>query len=259
MREETRSYISQLTTHLEHQFTSIVDSHLQTLQQEISITNIDIIKYQLNMLKRLPHITPCIAGTDLPQDQYNAITVLSNMMGSRNNQWPYYFLTGSAGTGKSFIIQHFRTHLQQTNKKYLMLAPTGVAAQNVDGMTIHSALKISSTTTNSRSSYQTLIFNDASLLNEMRRIETIIIDEVSMVSSSLFTFISDTFARIHNNHKPFGGINVLVAGDLCQLPPVQGTAVFHSPVWQLFYPLFLRKSQRQLNDNQYFNLLEEVR
>ena len=74
-----------------------------------------------------------------------------------------------------------------------------------------------------------------------------------------FTFISNTFARIHNNHRPFGGINVLVVGDLCQLPPVQGTAVFRSPVWQLFYPLFLRKSQRQLNDNQYFNLLEEVR
>jgi ATP-dependent DNA helicase PIF1 len=52
---------------------------------------------------------------------------------------------------------------------------------------------------------------------------------------------------------------VLVTGDLCQLPPVQGTAVFHSPVWQLFYPLFLCNSQRQLNDNQYFNLLEEVR
>ena len=67
-----------------------------------------------------------------------------NMMGSRNNQWPYYFLTGSAGTGKSFIIHHFRTHLQQIKKKYIVLAPTGVAAQNVDGMTIHSALKISS-------------------------------------------------------------------------------------------------------------------
>src|SRR6185436_8839123 len=79
------------------------------------------------------------------------------------------------------------------------------------------------------------------------------------VSASLFTFISNTFARIHNNHRPFGGINVLVVGDLCQLPPVQGTAVFRSPVWQLFYPLFLHNSQRQLNDNQYFNLLEEVR
>jgi len=259
IREETRSYISRLTTQLEHQFTSIVDSHLQSLQQEIHLTNIDIIQCQLNALKRLPHITPCIAGTNLPQDQYNAITVLTNMIGSRSNQWPYYFLTGSAGTGKSFIIHHFRTHLQQTKKKYIVLAPTGVAAQNVNGMTIHSALKISSTTTNSQSSYRTLIFNDTSLLNEMRHIQTIIIDEVSMVSASLFTFISDTFARIHNNHRPFGGINVVVAGDLCQLPPVQGTAVFHSPIWQLFYPLFLRNSQRQLNDNQYFNLLEEVR
>ena len=176
----------------------------------------------MNALKKLPHITPRVASTDLPRDQYEAITVLLNMMGSRNNQWPYYFLTGSAGTGKSFIIQHFRTHLQQTRKKYILLAPTGIAAQNIDGLTIHSALRISSTTMNSQSSYKTLIFNDPSLLSEMRRIETIIIDEVSMVSASLFTFISDTFAKIHNNHIPFGGINVLVSGDLCQLPLFKG-------------------------------------
>src|SRR5205085_8262623 len=102
----------------------------------------------------------------------------------------------------------------------------GVAAQNVDGQTIHSALKISSSNTNYQSSYKTLLFTDVSLQNEMRNIETLIIDEVSMVSASLFTFLSDVFAKLHNSHKPFGGINVLVVGDLCQLPPVNGTGVF---------------------------------
>jgi len=212
----------------------------------------------LSALQKLPHITSHTSIADLPDDQYNAITVLTNMMGARNNQWPYYFLTGSAGTGKSFIIHMFRNHLHHKKIKYLVLAPTGVAAQNIDGQTIHSALKISSTN-NYQSSYQTLLFNDVTLQNDMKNINTLIIDEISMVSANLFTFLSEVFAKLHNSHKPFGGINVLVVGDLFQLPPVCGTAVFNSTIWQLFYPLFLRKSQRQHEDNRFFNLLEEVR
>ena len=119
------------------------------------------------------------------------------MMGSGNRQWPYYFLTGSAGTGKSFVIHHFRAHLQQTRKKYMVLAPTGVAAQNIEGITIHSALKISSTNTISYSSYKTLIFNSENLQNEIRQIKTLIIDEISMVSANLLTFVSDLFAKLH--------------------------------------------------------------
>jgi len=259
LREETRSYISRQISHFEFQFASIIDSHLQAIQQQSAIPNIDIIEFQLNNLKKLPYIIPPSSITHLPEDQYKAITILSNMMGSGNRQWPYYFLTGSAGTGKSFVIHHFRAHLQQTRKKYMVLAPTGVAAQNIEGITIHSALKISSTNTTSYSSYKTLIFNSENLQNEIRQIKTLIIDEISMVSANLLTFISDLFAKLHQNHRPFGGINVLVVGDLFQLPPVQGSAVFNAPVWQLFYPLFLTKSRRQLEDSNFVRLLEEVR
>src|SRR6185436_18117551 len=241
-----------------HQFTSIIDSLLQSLQQHISLPNVDIIKFQLDSLKKLPPVISNSSIAYLPEDQYKAITTLSNVMGSHNNQWPYFFLTGAAGTGKSFIIHHFRMHLQRMRKKYLVLAPTGVAAQNIDGATIHSALKISSTATN-YSSYQTLIFDSENLQIEMRQINTLIIDEVSMVSASLLTFISDLFARLHQNHRPFGGINVLLAGDLFQLPPVHGSTVFNAPVWQLFYPLFLHTSQRQAGHDNFLRLLGEVR
>src|SRR6185312_5478856 len=101
-------------------------------------------------------------------------------------------------------------------KKYMMLAPTGVAAQNIEDTTIHSTLKISSMNTTSYSSYKTLIFNSENLQNEIQQIKTLIIDEISMVSANLLTFISDLFAKLHHNHKPFGGINVLVIGDLFQ-------------------------------------------
>ena len=60
-------------------------------------------------------------------------------------KWPYFFITGSAGTGKSYIIHMIVNLLKQRRSNYLLLAPTGVAAQNIDGKTIHSELRIVNT------------------------------------------------------------------------------------------------------------------
>ena len=80
-----------------------------------------------------------------------------------------------------------------------------------------------------------------------------------MVSSELFSFLSNLFGFLHKNHKIFGGIPVLVVGDLLQLPPVNWEQVFYSPAWKLFFPLFLTKPQRQRGDPDFYNLLEELR
>ena len=80
-----------------------------------------------------------------------------------------------------------------------------------------------------------------------------------MVSASLFNFISNLFARIHNSDIAFGGISVIVVGDLAQLPPVGATQVFHSVVWHLFFPLFLRQPRRQQSDIIFYQILEEIR
>jgi PIF1-like helicase len=74
----------------------------------------------------------------------------------------------------------------------------------------------------------------------LKTIDTIIIDEISMVSAELFDFVSGIFASLHSNAITFGGINVIVVGDLAQLPPVTGQHVFQAAAWTLFYPLFLR-------------------
>ena len=65
------------------------------------------------------------------------------------------------------------------------------------------------------------------------------IDEISMVSSELVSFLSNLFGSLHKNHKVFGGIPVLVVGDFLQLPPVNGEQVFYSLAWKLFFPLLL--------------------
>jgi len=144
------------------------------------------------------------------------------------------------------------------NKKidYLLLAPTGVAAQNVGGKTIHSALRIKQT---SDQHYQTLSMDSESSIQALLQIKAIIVDETSMVSNRLFSFVSNVFGSLHRNHKVFGGIPVLVVGDLFQLPPVNGEHVFFSPAWKSFFPLFLTKPQRQKGDLDFYHLLEELR
>ena len=77
----------------------------------------------------------------LPQDQYYALSTISTYMEPNNGtKWPYYFITGSAETGKSYIINIITNILKSRSSSYLLLAPIGVAAQNIGGKTIHSEL-----------------------------------------------------------------------------------------------------------------------
>jgi ATP-dependent exoDNAse (exonuclease V) alpha subunit len=214
----------------------------------------DIIYNQLILLERPP--LTLTSTLTLDQEQYQTYNILCNSWGpEQENKHPYFFMTGSAGTGKSFMIHHITNMLKSKNIKYTLLSPTGVSAQNIGGRTIHSALKIRQYNNN----YQTLITEDQESKRELLEIKTIIIEETSMVSSELLTFISNIFGLLHKNHKPFGGIPVLTVGDLAQLPPINGEKVFHSPAWKLFFPLFLSQPKRQKEDPNFYNLLQELR
>jgi len=153
------------------------------------------------------------------------------------------------------MIQQIVEFLKTKHIKYLLIAPTGVAAQNVGGKTIHSALHIKNTQTY----FETLSHYNEQQENELRQIKALIIEEVSMVSSKLLSFISLLFAKIYKNSTPFGGIPTLLAGDLAQLPPVNGKQVFHAPEWREFFPLFLTTSHRQHEDKLFYDILQEVR
>src|SRR5436190_1914754 len=135
------------------------------------------------------------------------------------------------------------------------MAPTGVAAENVGGETIHSSLKITGNIYN----LQTLSLYDEHSKNKLKKIEYLIIEKISMVSSQLFTFISKIFCKLHNNLLEFGGIPVLVIDDLAQLPPVKGDFVFYSSLWKSFFPLFLKEPRRQQNDSDFYKILQEIR
>lgn len=123
------------------------------------------------------------------------------------------FLTGRAGTGKSTFLEYFRLH---TKKKVVVLAPTGVAALNIHGVTIHSFFGWKPHTTPDD------IKPSKKNKELFAKIDTIIIDEISMVRADILDLV-DVTLRINREgmrHIPFGGIQMVFIGDLYQLPPV---------------------------------------
>jgi ATP-dependent exoDNAse (exonuclease V) alpha subunit len=125
----------------------------------------------------------------------------------------HIFLTGRAGTGKSTLLNHFR---KTTKKNIAVLAPTGVAALNVKGQTIHSFFGFHPEI---NINLVRKAFKDK--LELFKQIETIVIDEISMVRADLLDCI-DRALRINRGkmREPFGGVQMIFIGDLFQLPPV---------------------------------------
>ncbi|CAG8516119.1 14323_t:CDS:2, partial [Funneliformis mosseae] len=131
----------------------------------------------------------------------------------------------SSGTEKSYLTKLIIVCIKIERKTYPLIASTGIAAQNVEGFTIHSILRIVQT----ELGYQLLAFYNLEFKNK-------------------FT-----------ENSIFEGICVKVAGDLIQFLPVSSKAVFYSSVWQLFHSLFLYKSQRYNEDNKFYKMLKEIR
>lgn len=124
------------------------------------------------------------------------------------------FLTGKAGTGKSTLLNYI---INNTDKSMVRLAPTGIAAINIGGQTIHQFFRFR---------VRPFLPDDRGLrfFNKVKKIcqnvDTFIIDEVSMVRADLMTAIDLSLKRYLKNSKPFGGKQMLFVGDLFQLPPI---------------------------------------
>jgi len=177
------------------------------------------------------------------------------------------FITGRAGTGKSTLLNHFRN---VTRKKVAVLAPTGVAALNVKGQTIHSFFRFKPGITPDR--VKKLRSDNSESI--YRKLDAIVIDEISMVRADLLDCV-DRFLRLNGpeSDKPFGGVQMAFIGDLYQLPPVVTSG--EKAVFQSLYetPYFygarvfdsldmefveLEKIYRQ-HDEQFITLLNAIR
>ncbi len=154
--------------------------------------------------------------------RHNAVELpIDEIISQFETTFDSYFLTGKAGTGKSWLIKKF---LAETKKKVIVLAPTGVAALNINGQTIHSFFKFPIGVLKEES-----IFPDETNYELLEAADTIIIDEVSMVRADLMDAI-DVMLRKSlkvdtqdlEDVPPFAGKQIICVGDLYQLPPVVG-------------------------------------
>ena len=136
------------------------------------------------------------------------------------NTGTHLFLTGKAGTGKTTFLRRLK---EQSPKRMVILAPTGIAAINAGGITIHSFFQLSfapfvpETTFNSS---QTHYRFSKEKRNIIRSMDLLVIDEISMVRADLLDAIDSALRRYRDREKPFGGVQLLMIGDLQQLAPV---------------------------------------
>lgn len=187
------------------------------------------------------------------------------------------FLTGKAGTGKSTFLRYICRH---TKKKHIVLAPTGIAAINAGGSTLHSFFKIpfhplipTDSRFSNRNIKDTLKYNGEKR-KILREVELIIIDEISMVRADIIDFV-DKVLRIYsrNMREPFGGKQLLLVGDVYQLEPVlreedrqflrpfyPSAYFFDAHVFREFQlvSIELRKVYRQ-NDPTFISILDHIR
>lgn len=149
------------------------------------------------------------------------------------------FLTGKAGTGKSTFLKYI---CATTKKKFVVLAPTGIAAINAGGSTLHSFFKLpfypllpDDPKFSTPSRLKDFLKYNKSQLKTIQKVELIIIDEISMVRADIIDFI-DRILRIytHNIRVPFGGKQLLLVGDIFQLEPVVKSD--ERAILEKFYP-----------------------
>ena len=150
------------------------------------------------------------------------------------------FLTGKAGTGKTTFLNEF---VKKTKKKHIVVAPTGIAAINAGGVTIHSMFglplrtflpttdRIDSSLANNIIDLQQHFKYRKDKLKLLREVEVLIIDEVSMLRADVLDMMDFSLRFIRRNNQRFGGVQMLFIGDLYQLPPV----VRDEHVLKMFY------------------------
>ena len=195
----------------------------------------------------------------------NTLDQILELLDSDTQQFIY--LTGAAGTGKTTLIERV---LDVNNLKNMVVAPTGVAALNIGGSTINSAFRIGFDIFP-----QIQESNDPKFKKLLKKLELLIIDEISMVRAPMLDAISETLKLHRKSAEPFGGIHVLACGDLFQLPPVvkdneidaidekyESVYFFSSNSFkEIEAPAFfeLTYSFRQSEDKTFYSLLNNIR
>lgn len=181
-------------------------------------------------------------------------------------------ILGKPGVGKSVTI---RNMVENGRKYYSLAAPTGIAAINIQGKTLHSLFGIPTSEGIIDPTYNVYNLTDKAEANLKYHVKHLIIDEISMVRADIFDYINRVLKYVKGNDLPFGGIQLICVGDFCQLPPVAKTLdmwqlkqagyespfMFHSYAYAEanFTPVMLNEVLRQKGDPEFIKLLDAAR
>lgn len=217
-------------------------------------------------------LSACIMTSDelqtsietLTNCQRQAIAYIHEQYRSKTNLPLRLFITGGAGVCKSFLLKIVIAYLQLYTSVISGVSPvkccahTGTAARHISGQTVHSLLAIP---VEKYLNYASLSsFHLQRLQHQFSGIHTIVIDEISMISDSMFRYISRRLSEISGKQLPFGGNNIILFGDFFQIRPVCGQYAFQNRLlWELFKPIFLRQNVRQNSNMTYVHLLNRAR
>jgi len=187
-------------------------------------------------------------------------TTALNILKTGNN----VFITGSAGTGKTYLLNSFIFYLKSRKILPTVVAPTGIAASHLQGQTIHSffSLGIRSEVDDY---YIDSLLEKKYLQTRFSKLKVLIIDEISMVSPEIFSSIDKILRAFKDNDTPFGGVQTILSGDFFQLPPISRVPkdkrfAWQSPSWKELNlkTCYLQEKFRQ-DDNVLIAVLDEIR
>lgn len=164
----------------------------------------------------------------------------------------HIFLTGKAGTGKTTFLRRLKEH---SPKRMVVLAPTGIAAINAGGVTIHSFFQLPFAPYIPDSSYASAEHAHRfgkEKINIIRSMDLLVIDEISMVRADLLDAIDDVLRKYRGGNKPFGGVQLLMIGDLQQLAPVIKEE--EQRMLSSYYPTFFFFGSKALQQSTYLTI-----
>ncbi|SFV61193.1 putative helicase [hydrothermal vent metagenome] len=175
------------------------------------------------------------------------------------------FITGSAGTGKTYLLNQYIQYLKERRIYPTIVAPTGISASHLKGQTIHSFFALGIRDTVVDNAYIGKLLEKKYLINRFSKLQLLIIDEVSMVSPEIFDSMDKILRAFKNSSEPFGGVQVVISGDFFQLPPVskefkEKRFAWQSPAWKELdlKSCYLQEKFRQ-DDNRLVQILDEIR
>lgn len=171
------------------------------------------------------------------------------------------FLTGPAGSGKSFILNTFIKYYEENKKGILYkTSMTGISALLINGITLHRFAGIG-IASKSVDYYISKIFKNQNLKERWQNTDVLIIDEISMLTLELFEKLELIARKVRRNEKPFGGIQLILSGDFFQLPPIDSKLFcFESNIWNtvikktFYFEIIMRQT-----DNKFQSVLNKIR